>query len=195
MAGQSGSTPEQDQHSSISIIRRNGLYLLPDQTIADVTQILSWCFSCNQFTDGELIRSPEEFQSILANCREEVPSPYIGVCETETMVDRFSQHIDRCLNWRRFRTSPPRCLDCGGTNIKPIHQPAGTPFVDPLGRQVVWTDRVVCTDLDNQLFVFNENGVHLLAMPLHCPISQRQIFDEFPPDEFLKLFELAKQSQ
>ena len=177
-----------DQQFSDAVPRRSAMYFLPDGTIADVTQTLVWCFSCKNFSDGELIRSIEEFEEMVESCStERLPRPYSYICDSDSMVKRFSEHVSRCINAIRFRDSPPRCLRCGTVKIEQILSEPKETFTDPLGRSVYWTDRIVGTDVDDLLFVYDHNGRSIGKMPLICPETNTLIFDEFPPEHFARL--------
>ena len=173
---------------NIAVPVRNAVYLLPDRTIADVTPTLIWCFTCSSFSDGEFLRTRDEYKTLIKNCASELPWPYhYHVCDTDSKVERFTEHINRCLNQLKFRTHQPRCLGCGSSEIEFITASEKQDFEDPKGRIVHWVDWVLSSEIDKRLFVYNHDGALIVEISAICPDSNRLIFDEYPPENLIKL--------
>ena len=133
-----------------------------------MTPTLVWCYDCDDFSDGELIRTRKEWEYLLANCtRTTMPRPYSSICDTESKRQRFSNHVDRCLNALSFRSAPPKCLACGSDRIEPVTAQENEAFEDGRGRSASWRDWVAGGN--NRLFVYDENANLIVEMSSTCP--------------------------
>jgi hypothetical protein len=98
----------------------------------------AWCFACRSMVDAENLPTLAELLELRAELMESVGDIdfVTGYVFTEAYVDRRSAPMER---WRVTRVSPPRCLDCGATEIVP-HQPLDDgPFLHPeCGGEIAW---------------------------------------------------------
>ena len=176
---------------NLAVPVRNAVYLLPDKTIADVTPALIWCFTCGTFSDGELIRTRDEYQTLLQNCSTRLPRPYLYACDSNAKVERFTKHVHRSLNWLNYRNDPPKCLTCGNSRIESIIAEEKQSFEDPLGRIVHWNDKVLGSEIDKRLFVYDHDGKLIVELSAICPDERCLIFDEYPPEKLIALIDIA----
>jgi hypothetical protein len=79
-------------------------YLLPDQSTLDLSFIAAWCRDCREVTHAEEMPS-------MAAIEKELTTSVPGWRHEELTVLK---------KWRTQRRSPPKCLDCGSTNIVPV---------------------------------------------------------------------------
>jgi hypothetical protein len=115
---------------------RGDHYELADGTHIDLRSSPVWCRQCNEFTDGESIEALEEIDRQIADLRDptselfrlyqDSPTGSIGVD-----VIRLITRLEKRRRWREHRNSPPKCLECGSTEI--VLLPEGQKVTNPTG--------------------------------------------------------------
>lgn len=169
------------------VLFRNALYLLPDETLAKASSQLIWCFGCDSFQDGESIPTTTELQTLVAECEtESLQCPNDVLFDTPEKINRYREELRRSLHWLSFRTSSPKCLQCGSENIQAIETPLGV-FTDPYERDFTLSHVFASTTIDHTLFVYDADGRQRGEMSLICPDSSEFIDDAYPPNLLVKL--------
>lgn len=92
-------------------------YLVNDNQMDSIDEIEAFCWACHQYVASERIRNPEQcaaevrwLESLQGIERDEWEFVHGSL---PTLIERHRIEIER---WRS-RKSPPRCLECGSTNI------------------------------------------------------------------------------
>jgi hypothetical protein len=109
-------------------------YLLPDNQATSSMATPVWCFDCNGIRDGERLPSAERLAEMLAeleaNGLDEATlkdnASFLNI--TLDLVKEYENELATrraALAWRVKRQSPPRCLDCGGINHRPLEYADG----------------------------------------------------------------------
>ena len=104
-------------------------YEFPDGCLIDLETHLAWCANCRTFTDGELIQSPDEIRQQIADLQNPESAAYkfaewneqqiemaTGKSDANYRESRITQLASR-LKWRLQRIAPPKCIQCGSTDI------------------------------------------------------------------------------
>lgn len=115
---------------------RGNSYELEDGTRLDVRSGPVWCRRCADFTDGESIESLDEIDRQIADLRDPTSELYqffqdgvtgsIGVDGIHLIMA-----LEQRRRWREGRRSPPKCLECGMTEI--VRLPDGEIVLIPTG--------------------------------------------------------------
>jgi hypothetical protein len=92
-------------------------YLVNDDQMEMIDETEAYCWACHQFVASERIRNPKQcaaeirwFKSLQSHERDKWEFIYGSL---PALIERNRVEIQR---WRS-RKSPPRCLECGSTNI------------------------------------------------------------------------------
>lgn len=96
-------------------------YHLADGSRLHVIQQVAWCRDCGRFVLAEYLPSIEELQEELAGYRSgdrEWIERWVFVSDGKPVAIRIAE-LKRYREWRLTRQSPPRCLECGMTDITP----------------------------------------------------------------------------
>jgi hypothetical protein len=116
-------------HTVETWLLRGVYYELADGSAIDVTTRIAWCRKCREFTDGELIESPDEIRQQIKALRTPESAAYkfaewnnqqIQAATGKTDSNWRESNIaalESRLKWRLERNSPPKCLVCGSTDI------------------------------------------------------------------------------
>jgi hypothetical protein len=119
---------------------RGNCYRLADGCEIDLHTTPVWCAQCVSITDGEKIESLATIDKDLADLRDPASFSYQmwtnnAVHEVLGGGDKLREgHVEALKlrrQWRESRTSPPRCIECGSTEILPfpeneaVNNPAG----------------------------------------------------------------------
>ena len=116
---------------------RGDSYELEDGTHIDVRSQPVWCRRCGEFTDGESIERLDEIDQQIADLQDPRSELYRLTRDTLPTADgrpRLRPHFTKLLRQRRRwlmdRESPPKCLECGSTDILvfPVGERAGNPI-------------------------------------------------------------------
>ncbi len=102
---------------------RGNYYQLPDGSKLDVHGSLVWCRQCQAFLEAEWLQSvPEIEQAVVAysdvnSAESQRVLQVSGVGDKAGfLAEQLAERTTR-LQWRRSRTSPPKCLECGTTDV------------------------------------------------------------------------------
>jgi hypothetical protein len=125
---------------------RGNYYEFPDGTRLDMETTPAWCYQCNGISEGEEIMTLEEIDQKLADLGDPASELYRftmrnlfeGIKGLEDLQgpqrrDEFRLQLiteaRRRRAWRETRSSPPKCIRCGSTNIflYPVNRPAPNP--------------------------------------------------------------------
>lgn len=102
---------------------------MSDGSTVTIERTFVWCGACRAVGWGEQLADAAELQRELTAIEAREPSI---VEEFSVLVDRhtsleqvLSNHVRELgarIAWRRIRTSPARCLECGSTDILPLQR-------------------------------------------------------------------------
>src|SRR4051795_3674685 len=92
---------------------RGDHYELEDGPHIDVWSRPVWCHRCNDFTDGEYVGRLEEIDQHLEELRDPSSELSRGLRYRPTIIEGLEQR----RRWLTGRVSPPKCLECGSTEI------------------------------------------------------------------------------
>ncbi len=102
---------------------RGNYYLLSDDLKIEVRKWPVWCRECQAFSEGEHIQSVPELEQAVADYSDINSAENQRVLQlsfirdkAEFIAKRLAERTAR-LQWRRGRTAPPKCLECGTMDI------------------------------------------------------------------------------
>ncbi len=103
---------------------RGNYYQFPDASRLEVHKHPVWCAWCRAFVEGERIESIQELEKETADYADVNSAKAEWVLrETSRVRDKVGVLAKRLaesntrLAWRKERTAPPKCLECGTTEI------------------------------------------------------------------------------
>ena len=136
---------------------RGNYYELDDGKHIDVETTPVWCRRCGDFRHGERIEPVAEIDRQLAdlhNPRSKLyqlyAHDYLEECKDLGPMGPIPELMLRRA-WRENRVSPPRCIECGSTDI--VVFPINQPVPDPAGRGTVEVrSRGMCSTAFNEWF-------------------------------------------
>ena len=143
------------------VLLPNGLYLMPEDQLADATFSLIWCDNCSDLQAGEWFDTPENVEAMIAaaesgNLRNDLQFLY---ARDEDMLKRSLIGWRQTLRFLLSRKLPARCIGCGGTNIQQINKSQSTL---PTTRQQFTVSNVFAsTSIDHRLTILSLDGVML----------------------------------
>ena len=111
----------------VSLITTHDAYLLPDGSEKWLATRPAWCRRCIAFVNVESLEDPDELEGrarAFCDDNQRHPSPalfeVLGAEACRQINDSLLQKLlHEAAQWRAAlatRTSPPRCLECGGTD-------------------------------------------------------------------------------
>jgi hypothetical protein len=121
-------TLEDDQgHELVTLATARDKYLLPDGSQMFVDDVPAWCRQCGTFIRAEKFSTPEELErkarewfDTHAN-RPGIPYEFLSKEKQDASnLELLNQGLNEAVQWRKAlatRTSPPRCLKCGGIDF------------------------------------------------------------------------------
>jgi hypothetical protein len=141
---------------------RGHYYEFDDGGHLDVDTVPVWCRRCDKFRGGERIESLEEIDKKLADLDDPksdlyrfVTRPLLPEFEPPGFREDFRrqriEEIHKRRQWRERRSSPPKCIVCGSTEI--VFFPSEEPVSIPPGSTMVtvrWTG--MCSTTFNEWF-------------------------------------------
>ena len=103
-----------------------GFYDLGDEIRCEVHRVTAYCCAEGRLRAGEKLLDVEEYEEALAE-REaladvEEEDEITGFLITRDVRAERIASARAVLAWRRQRTSPPRCLRCGSTDVVPLER-------------------------------------------------------------------------
>lgn len=140
------------------VLLPNGLYLAPDERLADADFSLIWCRDCGRLTAGEWLEPAEFLESQIAACESENPTPEMSFLYGKDVTARkqAAESCRRKLGALRSRTAPPRCIDCSGTEIEFIDDRHAV--LPPTGERFDVSAVFANTSIDNRLTILSVDG-------------------------------------
>ncbi len=97
---------------------RGDSYEFEDGTQIGVISKPVWCRWCRQFTDGESIEDLEEIDQLLTDLHDRSSEVSRGLHHRLRIIEQMEQR----RRWLSGRLSPPKCLECGSTEIVVFRQ-------------------------------------------------------------------------
>jgi len=102
-------------------------YEMPDGAFVTIQKTFVWCAACREVRWGEELPELAALEHELGATKAREPSAMeelsllVGKYRTleEVLTDR-EQELEERVAWRRVRTSGPRCLECGTTDLVPL---------------------------------------------------------------------------
>ncbi|MCW3099775.1 MAG: hypothetical protein JWL77_5393 [Chthonomonadaceae bacterium] len=99
-------------------------YWFEDGLVTPVHTALVWCRDCQDVTEGEVIETLEELDALIEEYGNPDSARYRSLKEsfkwTEVSSETMRSHQESARHrrrWRVLRQSPPKCLQCGKTDI------------------------------------------------------------------------------
>lgn len=124
---------------------RGNYYKFDDGSHQDVLATPVWCRCCKKVTEGEELRSLWDIDKTVAELRlsleQAIIDDQVGRTSrtpkgwTQVLRGRIEETI-KLRQWRVGRSSAPKCLLCGSTDIfafpvgSPVQHPAGTGMIE-----------------------------------------------------------------
>lgn len=123
------------EKTATTIVRGLNYYLMEDGYQVMQDKGLGWCHSCDGFRAIEVIPSMEELETEAAEAEQELndhlrPHDWLWNYAPEWILpERIKwaaflrnkmEEARRRILWRQQRVSPPRCLNCAGTDVEKI---------------------------------------------------------------------------
>lgn len=146
-----------------------------------------WCFHCDRLVNGEVLpplaslrenlkemkerlrnrrRDAREAQRVFNTSAQSDANDLASIERERHRAERNLAEAKALVRWRRWRKSPPRCLQCGSTAIAAL--PSGrNEFPHPAGRGMIclvgssiWTGTW-------EYFFYDAEGNHIPDPPTH----------------------------
>lgn len=170
------------QKDALIVLLPNALYLLPDETLADVSTGLVWCNSCGDFSAGERIETRESVETLLAQSTVgDLSEPYCFIFNDDPLqIDRHRESLKRTLHWMDLRQSPARCLHYYSSDIVQVSSASDEEFIDGLGRTATYSHVFASTGIDHRLSLYDLECNHLGEISRICPETSKFIDDGYP---------------
>ncbi len=110
---------------------RGFYYEFPDGTSIGLLPTIAWCCKCSDFIDAEWIPTLDDIENELIELNDTTSFRASSYTSTEPPFDKppyierrarlYAEAKDEAvkrIEWRRARTSSPRCLICGSTDVR-----------------------------------------------------------------------------
>src|SRR5690349_7122426 len=104
-------------------------YEVLDGSTVWIEQAFVWCDACREVRWGEKVPDLAELERKLASTRARDPKLVDFFLSLDSKYETLDEQIARRIAelesqiaWRRRRVSPPRCLECGSTEIIPLER-------------------------------------------------------------------------
>ncbi|TWU05850.1 hypothetical protein [Stieleria varia] len=110
---------------------RGYYYEFGDGSTLDLRPTMAWCVKCQDFVDAEWIASLQQIEDELVELRDPTSMRAEVFTSEEPPFDKpvfrerrkrlYAEAIDeaeRRVQWRSDRLAPPKCLQCGSTNVE-----------------------------------------------------------------------------
>jgi hypothetical protein len=119
-------TIEDDLGQVLARLATQSEYLLPNGSRMSVSTTPAWCRGCKKFVLAEKLQKPEEMEAGARQFFHDKPTgrlPYdvvpkaIQDADDEKLLKKFLREAEQWRLALKRRTSPPRCLNCGGCNF------------------------------------------------------------------------------
>jgi hypothetical protein len=85
-----------------------------DGSSSRIATVFAWCHDQGRIVESEEVASLDLLESVLAEVEEDIRR---GVPLDELEDSPAPDDVRREIAWRKTRSNPPRCLDCGSTRI------------------------------------------------------------------------------
>ncbi len=125
--------PEKEVHCFYGT--RGNYYQLPDGSKLDVHGNPVWCRQCQTFSEVEWLQSVPELEQAIADYSDVSSAKSQRILQLSGLRDKAASLAKRLaerttrLQWRGGRISPPKCLECGTTNV--VDLGSGQEIVSP----------------------------------------------------------------
>ncbi|MEO7717587.1 MAG: hypothetical protein ABIY70_15415 [Capsulimonas sp.] len=144
---------------------RGNEYLLNDGYRLEVWRHPVFCFSCRAYTEGEVVTPVSEVDAQIESCRRELRRVTQGRTDRPRVRERFNDLTERIerlelrRSWSRQRVSPPRCLECGCTEL--VFLKRGEEIANPSGKGTVRLEWLGMCSLRPRNFTYSPEGDRL----------------------------------
>jgi hypothetical protein len=88
-------------------------YQLDGDERLTIRQAFAWCSTCKEIVWAEVIQDIQTLEDELTEWLVFLESPHDDIGDDYPHEQTMSQRIA----WRRMRVSPPKCLECGSTEV------------------------------------------------------------------------------
>lgn len=145
-------------------------YRLEDGNEIELKSQPVWCDQCGKVTHGEEIESVEQLdkkiaglERLAAEIRLEMTRPPLPTFDAPGDRIQLKQIAELQLRrkWRRTRSSPPRCIPCGSSQIVPLEYDVPV----RAGRGFVLLDCVGFCDIGFHISYFMPEGQRIELSP------------------------------
>ncbi len=134
---------------------RGNYYEFGDGNHLDVWSTPVWCHECRDYKYGERIETLEEIDRHLEEARnptsKRTRSLFAGRMNREFRM-KWAEKLQRRREWLQVRRSPPRCLQCGSTDIVRLPENEAVPNPDGPGSVVLEVSGLCSTWFNNWYF-------------------------------------------
>jgi predicted nucleic acid-binding Zn ribbon protein len=135
-------------------------YELEDGSLL-VRRLPAWCHAEKTMVEAEAIDDVEALERIVAMVEAEVEKSG-GDHQTEFDNATTLDESRRRLRWRRTRRSPPRCLECGSTNVESVPESSDQGELrHPSCGGVLSLTAMDLEDLDSDPIRYDAEGIRL----------------------------------
>jgi hypothetical protein len=101
-------------------------YRLEDGTEFPRSDQSAWCFACHSLRSAERLWEADHLREIIRQLEEGELSAGAGDTRSDQGDEETSRQLHQlqwfrhAYQWRLTRQSPPRCLECGSTDLRPL---------------------------------------------------------------------------
>ncbi|WLD14769.1 hypothetical protein [Planctellipticum variicoloris] len=135
-------------------------YQLSDGAKLSVFETPAWCYKCKSFITAEEIPTLESLAAEIEKLQAgdpELAKFWSYVLDGAPIEKRIEQLRIRC-GWRQSRRSPPRCLECGETDIVATPSAGDSEFKHPETGETLLVSGYGWTDLLPFIVEFTPEG-------------------------------------
>jgi len=151
---------------------KGNFYVLDDGARLEVWRQPVWCCGCRTFTEGEVVSDIDEIDRLIAQHKREHGSAYRRhLHQTRNRERQWALAIrladlERRRSWREERVSPPRCLECGCSELIPLRR--GEDIANPQGSGTVRLEWLGICQSPAREFLYSAEG-DLVAASADAP--------------------------
>jgi len=131
------------------ITRLHREYELSGGTGITVSSQVAFCFECRRVVDAEFLPTEDALRKRIDRIKTGSEDEDIRYINT-SREDWISYH-ESVLRWRIGRASPPRCLECGSVDIRPLTEP------NDLGAEAI--SEIKCPECSNGVLRIRVQGL------------------------------------
>jgi len=141
---------------------RGNYYQLPNGGRLEVWRQPVWCCACRTFTEGEVISELDDIDRMIAQHKQERGSAYRQHLhrtknrERQWALAMRLADLELRRSWRELRQGPPRCLECGCTELIPMRR--GEDISNPNGPGTVRLEWLGMCSVPPREYIYSAEG-------------------------------------